>query len=79
MLNNSEKFVIILIPPFLVILSNFYEKKSLQGIEYHMLTTYNYNHYATSIFVEILLLPKMKYMTKTFFLKPQPPYRFPLS
>jgi len=41
-----------------------------------MLTVYNYNHYATSIFVEILLLPKMKYMTKTFFLKPQPPNGF---
>jgi hypothetical protein len=40
---------------------------------YPMLTLYNYNHYATSIFVEILLLPKLKYMTKTFFLKPQPP------
>jgi len=34
-----------------------------------MLTIYNYNHYVTSIFVVILLLPKMKYMTKTFFFK----------
>jgi len=27
MLNSSEKFALILIPPFLVVLSNFYEKK----------------------------------------------------
>jgi di/tricarboxylate transporter len=33
MLNSSERFALILIPPFLVGLSNFYEKKSLQGIE----------------------------------------------
>ena len=34
-----------------------------------MLSLYNYNCYATSTFIEILLLPKMKYMTKTFFFK----------
>ena len=33
MLNSSEKFALILIPPFLVALSNFHEKKSLQGNE----------------------------------------------
>ena len=33
MLNSSEKFALILIPLFLVVPSNFYEKKSLQGIE----------------------------------------------
>jgi len=38
-----------------------------------MFSLYNYNRYATSTFVEILLLPKIKYMTKTFFLNPQPP------
>ena len=76
MLNSSEKFALILIPPFLVVLSNFYEKKEFarNRTKYHMLIVVN--HYATSIFVELLLLPKMKYMTKTFFLKPQ---QFPLS
>ena len=33
MLISFEKFALILIPPFLVVLSNFFEKKSLQGIE----------------------------------------------
>ena len=33
MLNSSEKFALILIPLFLMVLSNFYEKKSLQGIK----------------------------------------------
>ena len=47
--------------------------------KYHMLSLYNYNHYATFTFVEILLLPKMKCMTKTFFLNPQPSKRFSLS
>jgi len=41
-----------------------------------MLSLYNYNHYVTSTFVNILLLPKMKYMTKTFFLNLQLPSGF---
>jgi hypothetical protein len=85
MLNSSEKFALILIPPFLVGLTNFYDKgltnfydrKSLQGIEPMTIMTIClcFTAIATMpllFFVEILLLRKMKYMTKTFFLKPQP-------
>jgi len=68
MLNSSRKFALIN-PAFFVDLSNFYGKKEFARYRtrYHMLSLYNYNRYATSTFVEILLLPKIKYMTKPFF------------
>jgi len=74
MLNSSDKFALINLL-FFVDLSNFFEKKEFarNQTKYHMLSLYNYNRYVTSAFIEILLLPKMKYMTKTFFLNPQPP------
>ena len=61
MLNSFDKFALIN--------SAFARNR----IRYHMLSLYNYNRYATSTFVEILLPPKLKYMSETFFLNPQPP------
>jgi len=63
MLNSSDKFVLIN-PAFFDGLSDFYEKKEFarNRTRYHMLSLDNYNRYATSTFVEVLLLSKMKYI-----------------